>query len=74
MSDTQNADLIRSLMAAQAWEDAKGKLRALSAIQGHARLTASPDATEVLSKRWQHLEQVIEGFINDVDDSELANF
>lgn len=47
------------------WEEAKGKLRALSAVQG------SYPALSGNTEKWQQLDASVEEFIKLVEDNEL---
>jgi hypothetical protein len=66
MTLDQTANTIYSAMKAQAWELAKGNLRALVKILGSVPSTdASGD------RQWQALDAKVEAFILDVEDEGL---
>lgn len=59
-----SANTLISMLKAQAWEDAKGKLRALAAMQGsYHHGSSNPE----LTKRWEAAEEVVEAFIRDFE-------
>jgi len=51
---------------AMLWEEAKGKMRALVAVNGQC---ASTD--EWRSEQWQKAEQMIEAFVKEFEDNGL---
>lgn len=54
-----------------AWEEAKGKLRALVAIQGSFSSVLIGDETNLERQRWLDLSAQVEDFIRDVEDEGL---
>ena len=58
-------DDVRAPMKAMAWEEAKGKLRALVGIQG------SYPSTAERGSRWEDLSDLVERFIVAVEDDGL---
>lgn len=67
-------DLTRKMLAAAAWERAKGALRELVVIQGHKRLTApARSLTEEMVSRggWELLDERVKAFIESIEDDEL---
>lgn len=61
-------DTIYTALKAAAWEEAKGKLRALVAIQGSI---PSRNVTDTETPRWEELSARVEAFIGDVEDNAL---
>lgn len=57
-------DTIINMMKASVWEEAKGKLRALVAIQG-----SYPNGTQ--TQRWKDIEDLTEEFIRDIEGNGL---
>lgn len=55
-------DTIMRAIKAQTWEDAKGKLRAMAAIQGSYPAKAGND------DKWEQFDQKVEAFITDIED------
>lgn len=65
-----STDAIRAMHAAATWEEAKGKLRALSMIQAHTRITSAPFTAEQEERcrvRWEQLDQRIKKFIENIE-------
>lgn len=60
-------DNTRTPLKAMLWEEAKGKLRALVAVQGGYTTAGGDDRTE----RWQALELAVSAFIVQVEDDGL---
>lgn len=57
------------LSKAALWEEAKGKLRALVAVEGQCSSHAPED--EIRRVRWREADQVISAFISDFEDKGL---
>lgn len=50
------------------WEEAKGKLRALSNVAGHLRLVEpTTELYNSAGKRWKKIDETIEQFIKDFE-------
>lgn len=66
------SEIVLQMLKAQAWEEAKGKLRALSAIEGHRRiLMTTPQNVDLAADKWRKLNDRIEAFIEDLEDDGL---
>ncbi|MEL6568167.1 MAG: hypothetical protein AAFQ22_07095 [Pseudomonadota bacterium] len=55
-------------MKAVVWEEAKGKLLALVALEGHRRLTTDADLAAV---RFDDLNRAVENIIHEIESDEL---
>lgn len=66
------SEIVLQMLKAQAWEEAKGKLRALSAIEGHRRiLMSTPQNVDLAANKWRKLNILIEEFIERLEDDGL---
>lgn len=63
------SEIVLQMLKAQAWEEAKGKLRALAVLAGHKRLLVRDEAAA--SATWKALDQKIEAFIADIENHGL---
>jgi len=62
------------LLKAQAWELAKGNLRAMTNIESHRRLMAPMPNKHQLDRyqnQWESINKRVEDFIKDIEDNEF---
>lgn len=63
---------VREALGAAAWEDAKGKLRAVVAILGSYPAGTGPCiARDGEESKYEAMHRRVEGFIKEIEDEEL---
>ena len=69
MSDTQHLSSMIAVAKAQLWEEAKGKLRAMIAVEGQC--SGSAPEHQHHRERWRDLGAAIEAFISQTEGAGL---